>query len=319
LRKKIIEILFQETNNKKESDFINSFFYLHEIMLKIKGQKSIESAFHFVKFLCNHINNCNKLVCNCKLLKALNAKENISSNRESELFISNLLSILNYLFESAFIDYDFFKNLDLVLLLSEHYCYVKNNPIMAFSLIKTYLVKQKNKLSKFQIVYVHELAQKYSYHITSKVNIELEKELEQGKLNSLINRNKAIEFINALIILKITFTTKKFFMNYINIQINLIKYKSIFEESLSFQFDENNENISSVRTNFFEDEAKIEGFFHDINDTKNTERFISKNNLYKIIYLLSKELIYYTKIIKSLNLLENKSYIINGINQNKTK
>ena len=305
LKKKIIEILFQETNNKQESHFVNSFFYLHEIMLKIKGQKNIESAFYFIKFLCNHINNCSKLVCNCKLFKVLNVKENISSDEESNSkdFISKLLSILDYLFESAFIDYDFYNNLDLVLLLSEHYCYLKNNPIMAFSLIKTYLVKQKNKLSKFQIVSVHELAQKYSYHITSKVNIELEKELKQDKL---INRNKGIEFLNALVILKITFTTKKFFTNYINIQINLIKYKSIFEESLSFQFDENNENISSVRTNFFEDEAKIEGFFNDINDTKNNGRYINKNNLYNIIYLLSKELIYYTKIINSINLLENK-------------
>ena len=158
--------MFQETNNKQESHFVNSFFYLHEIMLKIKGQKNIESAFYFIKFLCNHINNCSKLVCNCKLFKVLNVKEYISLDEESNSkdFISKLLSILDYLFESAFIDYDFYNNLDLVLLLSEHYCYLKNNPIMAFSLIKTYLVKQKNKLSKFQIVSVHELAQKYSYH-----------------------------------------------------------------------------------------------------------------------------------------------------------
>ena len=307
LKKKITEILFQETNSKKERHFINSFFYFHEIMLKVKEQKNIESAFHLVKFLYNHINSCSKLVCNCKLLKALNIKEYISSNKESnsEDFISNLLTILNYLFESAFIDYEFYNNLDLVVLLSEHFCHLKNNPIMAFSIIKTYLVKQKNKLSKFQIVSVHEIAQKYSYYITSKVNNEIEKDLKKGKFSSIIDRNKALEFKNILIILKISFTTKKFFSNYIIILINLIKYKSIFEESLSFQFDENNENIISARTNFFEEETKIEGFFNDTLDSKNNGKINGKNNLYNIIYLLSKELTNYNKIIKSINLLQN--------------
>jgi len=292
LEKKISEILFQETNNKKQKHFVNGFFYLHEIMLKVKEQKNVESAFYFVKFLYNHhINSCSKLVCNCKLLKAINIEEYIRSDDKSnfEDYISNLIKILNYLFESAFIDYDFYNNLDLVLILSEHFCHLKNNPIMAFSLIKTYLAKQKNKLSKFQIVSVHELAQNYCYYITSKINEELEKELIKGKNISLINRNKEIEFKIILIISKITFTTKKFFINYITILIDLIKLKSIFEESLSFQFDENNENITSVRTNFFEDEAKIEGFFNDINDTKNKKYNLGRNNIYNIIYLLSKE------------------------------
>ena len=309
LKKKITEILFQETNNKKESNFINSFFYLHEIMLKVKEQKNIESVIYFVKFLYNHINNCSKLVCNCKLLKALNVKEYINSDEASNLedFISNLLTILNYLFESAFIDYDFYNNFDLVLLLSEHFCHLKNNPIMAFSMIKTYHVKQKNKLSKFENISVLEIAQKYSYYISSKVNNELDRDLKQGKFSSIINKNKAIEFKNTLIILKITFNTKIYFSNYIIILINLIKYKSIFEESLSFQFDENNEKITSARTNFFEDETKIDGFFNDLNGVKNNGKIYGRNNLYNIIYLLSKELIYYNKIIKSINLLENKS------------
>ena len=82
---------------------------------------------------------------------------------------------------------------------------------MAFSFIKTYILKQKNKLSKFQIVSLHELAQKYCYYINSKIYVELEKNLKQGKYTSLINRNKSLEFKNALIILKTTFDNKKIF------------------------------------------------------------------------------------------------------------
>lgn len=39
LESKIIEILFQEKNSKKGNDFVNAFYYLHQIMLKIKETK----------------------------------------------------------------------------------------------------------------------------------------------------------------------------------------------------------------------------------------------------------------------------------------
>ena len=74
---------------------------------------------------------------------------------------------------------------------------------------------------------------------------------------------------------------------------------------MSFQFDENNEYITSIKTNFFEDKTKIEGFFNDIYDVSNNEKINGKNNLYSVIYLLSKERIYYNRIIKSIKILEN--------------
>ena len=50
LESKITEILFQEKNMKKEKQFLNCFFYLHEIMIKIKEQNEVESAFFLIKF-----------------------------------------------------------------------------------------------------------------------------------------------------------------------------------------------------------------------------------------------------------------------------
>ena len=140
-KSKICEILFQEKNNIKEKYFINSFYYFHQIMLKIKIQKKIDQTFLLVKFLYNHINKCNKLGCNCKIFRLYLNKGN---NEELKDYTSKLLLILNYLFENAFIDYNFYKSYDLSIILAEHYCHLKNNPIIAFSIIATFMIKQKN-------------------------------------------------------------------------------------------------------------------------------------------------------------------------------
>ena len=41
LESKIIQILFEEKNSKNEKYFINSFYYFHQIMLKIKGKNKM--------------------------------------------------------------------------------------------------------------------------------------------------------------------------------------------------------------------------------------------------------------------------------------
>ena len=44
---------------------------------------------------------------------------------------------------------------------------MKNNPIMAFSLIKTLIQKKKKSFSKFQIINLYELEQKYIYYLSN--------------------------------------------------------------------------------------------------------------------------------------------------------
>ena len=84
LENSITTILFQEKKNIKTNYFINSFYYLNQIMLKIKQQKKVESALSLVRFLSKHINSCKKLGCNCKLFESFIENEDIEKKKDKE-------------------------------------------------------------------------------------------------------------------------------------------------------------------------------------------------------------------------------------------
>ena len=301
----IIKVLFQEKNNTYDKHFINSFYYLHYIMLKIKEQNKVESILLLVKFLNKHIERCNKLVCNCKLFNFLKEKESKNINDEKlKEFLSELLINLNYLFESSFIEYDFYNNYDIIILLSEHFCHLRNNPLMAFSLINTFILKQKSKFSKIQMVILYELCQKYIYYLSGKIMHEIEKEIKDNKIELLSNQKRENElksFYNNLIM---SYNSKKYINDYIDNEIKILKYRIIFEDSLEFKFDENFETITSVKINFFNQNTKIDNPYKG--SKKKNKNKVNKNsgNLNNIIYLLKKEQYYYINIINSINKMD---------------
>ena len=300
LESKISDILFDAKNEKKEEYLENSFYLLHEIMLVIKEKNLIDNAHALVKFLNKHINNCSKKNCSCLILKAYTDNGNINIINDGEYlqkYISQYLSILNYLFESAFVEKNFYNNYDLTIILAEHFCHLKNNPTMAFSIISTLILKQRDKLSKFQMVVLYELNQKYVYYISAKIKKDIENEIMQNKNELLTDKKREDIFKNYYHNLILSNKIKKIMINYIDNIIKILKYKNIFEESLSFQFDENNE-IISVKINFFEQNTKIENLNNKSNNKKHKEKIINYDtNLYIIIYLLKLEQIYFKEII----------------------
>jgi len=310
LESKITEILFQEKNNKKENQFLNCFFYLHEIMIKIKEQNKVESAFFLIKLLNKHINNCNKLACDCKLFDIFLKKNTIDLNKEElKDYLNDLINILNYLFECSFVEYDFYKNYDISVLLAEHFCHLRNNPTMSFSIITTLILKNPNEFSKFEMVVLYELSQKYIYYIIAKVKSDFEAEIENNKFDLLKNQLRQNEFVDYYYNLALSNKAKKLVANYIDNEMKILKYKIIFEESLSFQFDESNENILSVKINFFKQFINIDNLYNEYNNknvSKNKRNKEKKNssNLYNIIFLLNKEYIYYKKIIYSISQIQ---------------
>jgi len=303
----IIKILFQEKNNKSDSLFMNSFYYLHQLMIKIKEQNKIESLIVLVRFIKKHINICNKIVCNCKLfriLRKVKKNDKLKSEKLKE-FLSELLFNLNYLFENAFIECDIYNNYDLAILLAEHFCHLKDNPLMAFSIINTLVSKQRNKYSKFQMIILYELSQKYIYYITAKIMKEIEIEaIQNNKIELLFNKNKEEEFQKIYNNLKMSYIVKRHIINYIDNEIKILKYRIIFEDSLSFKFDENCEGIDSVKINFFNQSIKIENLYKDAYDKTKRKDKRKNSNLYYIIDLLKNEQFYYKKIIKSIKEIE---------------
>ena len=302
-KSKIIEILFQSKKNEKEYNFINSFLYLHEIMLKIKEDNDINSVYEIINFLNSHINICNKIGCNCKLLSNIIKKDIENKNKEiMKKYIFDLLNVLNYLFENPFIEYDYYNNYELAILLAEHFCNLKNNPIMSFSLIKSLIIKQKNKISKLQMIILYELLQKYIYYISANSKIEIEDIIINSK-NKLISHKPTeylfkIYFKNSKTAIKI----KTNITNYIDNHIKILKYKNIFEESIKFNFDETNEIVTCVKIQFFDTLSNIDNNFNQNNKkSKRIDKKIkNKGNLYKVIYLLKQEQLFYNSIIKCI-------------------
>ena len=320
LESKIAEILFQNKNNRKDKYYLNCFYYLHEIMLKIKEQNEVETAFFLIKFINKHIENCNKIICDCKIFDIYLKKIKYSLNKEElKDYLYEIINILNYLFECCFVENNFYNNYDLSVLLAEHFCHLRNNPTMSFSLITTLILKNRNKFSKFEMVMLYELSQKYIYYIIAKVKNDFEIEIENNKFDLLKDQLRQKEFIDYYYNLTLSNKAKKLISKYIENEITILKYKSIFEESLSFQLDENNENIQSVKIKFFDQSINIENFYNEFNNKgiKNNIRSKEKktrSNIYNIIFLLNMEYKYYRKILQSISQIQiNKDIPINMI------
>ena len=314
LESKILEILFQEKNRKKEKFFVNSFYHLHEIMFLIKEKDLIESAHALFQLLNKHIDNCHKINCNCKFFDAFEGKKfnNNETNIDDEpdIFMTEFLNILNYLFESTFIDNNFYNNYDLTIILAEHFCHLKDNPTMSFSLITSLILKKRNHFSFFEMANLYELSQKYIYYIKFNSEKNILAELYQNKMELLKNNMQEELFQSYYHNLIYSNKIKAVMNNYIDNIIKILTYKNIFEDSISYQLDESNENIISAKIKFFEQNNQIENLYNNYSHKKFENNKLSKtkndkiSNLYIIIYLLKKEKLFYKELINSVDKIE---------------
>ena len=314
LENQIINILFQEKNIKKKNNFTNAFLYLNRIMTQIKEKNNDNQNVVLINFLNFHIIKCNKPDCNCKLLSTILSKDtNENRNSKEKNYASHLLMILNYLYESSFIEYDYYNNYELTILLAEHYCHLVNNPTMSFSLILSLLMRQKNKLSKLKKIVLFELCEKYIYSIFSIIRVDNEQEQSLKDENLLMNKQKFEYFQNYFIILKESYYTKILMNQYINNLVKILKYKSIFEDTLSINYDEGNETITNIQINFFTLKSSIKSHFNDSKAKKKKSSYGKKrkqksentSNIYKVINILKKEQLLNKNIINSIKSIDS--------------
>ena len=110
---------------------------------------------------------------------------------------------------------------------------------------------------------MYELCEKYIYSIFSKFKNEDDdgQSLIDAKL--IINKQKFEYFHNYFIILKSSYYTKILMNQYINNMIKILKYKSIFEDTLTINYDEGNDMITNVQINFFNLNSNIKSNFND--------------------------------------------------------
>ncbi len=104
-------------------------------MFLIKENELIESAHALFQLLINIQKIAIKLICNCKFFDAFEGKKynnNESNDDGPEVFLTEFLTILNYLFESDFVEKNFYNNYELTIILAEHFCHLKDKPNNVF-------------------------------------------------------------------------------------------------------------------------------------------------------------------------------------------
>ena len=312
LESKIPEIMF-EKNEEKKKYFVNCFSYLHRLMIRMKDKKDINSIYLIVEVLSKHINKCNNNFCSCKLLESYIKKEkfNYEDIEKIKSYIGELLIILNHLFECAYIGYDYYTNIELTILLAEHFCHLRNNPTISFSLISSLIINQKNKISSYYMSILYDLNQKYAYYIYAFEKKEIEEEIKNSNKELLMNEEKRIYFKSYFYNLKMSSKINKFMNLYIDNRVKILKYRNVFEESVKINFDESNEYITSVKIKFFDISSEVEGILEkkeekeiNRNMRKRNRRYEKSSNLYKVINLLKHEKLNHKNILNSIKIFK---------------
>ena len=233
--------------NKEIEDTIvyEVFLFIYDMMKNIKNSKGDASSQNLLNIIFLHQAECHQMNCKCKIIQIIPYGENYEKN-----FIPNLIERSSFLVESAFVQIDYSNDYDLTLLLCEHYCYFKDNPIMAYSMVQTLLHFNYEQLKIKQLIQLYEVADKYIEVSLNMANIQLTKDLEAGNkagFNQIIKENRFKEVFFMLQKIK---KIKKIMYTYAQNEITMIKYKELIEESIKIHKDEETGEIKKITTSF---------------------------------------------------------------------
>ena len=233
--------------NKEIEDNIvyEVFLFIYDMMKNIKNSKGDASSQNLLNIIFLHQAECQQMNCKCKIIQIIPYGDNYEKN-----FIPNLIERSSFLVESAFVQIDYSNDYDLTLLLCEHYCYFKDNPIMAYSMVQTLLHFNYEKLKMMQLIQLYEVADKYIEVSLTMAELQLTKDLETGNkagFNQIIKENK---FKEAFFMLQKIKKIKKIMYTYAQNEITIIKYKELIEESIKIHKDEETGEIKKITTAF---------------------------------------------------------------------
>ena len=233
--------------NKEIEDYIvyEVFLFIYDMMKNIKNSKGDASSQNLLNIIFLHQAECHQMNCKCKIIQIIPYGENYEKN-----FIPNLIERSSFLVESSFVQIDYSNDYDLTLLLCEHYCYFKDNPIMAYSMVQTLLHFNYHRLSYMELIQLYEVADKYIEVSLNMAEIQLTKDLEAGNkagFNQILKENK---FKDVFFMLQKIKKIKKIMHTYAQNEITIIKYKELIEESIKIHKDEETGEIKKITTSF---------------------------------------------------------------------
>ena len=243
---KYAKIELFKINKEIENDLIYEvFLFVYDMMKNVKNSKGDASSQNLLNIVFLHQSECHQMNCKCKLIQMIPYGENYEKN-----FIPNLIERFSFLVESAFVQIDYSNDYDLTLLLCEHYCYFKNNPIMAYSMVQTLLHFNCEKLGLSELIQLYEVADKYIEVSLNMAELQLTKDIEMGNkagFNQLLKENKFKEIFFMLNKVK---KIQKIMYQYSKNEITMIKYKELMEESVKIHKDEETGEVRKITTTF---------------------------------------------------------------------
>ena len=239
--REIKKILFlKDSNNYSYDKSISSYIlYLKEII----DNNNNKIFIIIINYLYDHQKYCQNKFCGCKIIKL--ASYNISDLNKN---LNDFKQQINYYIETILIKFDFNYDFEFAYLLSEHFFKVKNNPIMAYSVLQTLLHNNYKNLSIKELLFIYGELNKYiNFSLKEKMN---KRSIQKFSYNikELIDENKEYElkqYFNFLIKIK---KSIKLMKTYSLSFTEIIKFKKNYENSVLINLDESDGEILSINS-----------------------------------------------------------------------
>ena len=231
-------LFLKDSNNYSYDKNISSYIlYLKEIM-----ENNYNKIFIImINFLSDHQKYCQNKFCGCKIIKL--ASYNLSDLNKN---LNDFKQQINHYIETILIKFDFNYDFEFAYLLSEHFFIVKNNPIMAYSVLQTLLHNNYKNLSIKELVFIYGELNKYiNFSLKDKMNKRNIKKFNNNK-KELMDENKEYElkqYFNFLIKIK---KSVKLMKDYSLSFTEIIKFKKNYENSVLINLDESEGEILSI-------------------------------------------------------------------------
>ena len=264
--------LFKVNKEIAKRKVYDCFVYIIEILKELKYNQKNNAKVKLLNHIFQHQNNCSLSNCKCKLIQIIPHGREYDKN-----YSENLIDRISFLIESTFIKMDFSENCELCLILSEHFFFFRDNPVMAYSFIQTLLIYNLNNLTISQLLNCYEVVQKY---IEAMINIKYRLQMLRRKPKSsedqfvhdnLLESNFKENFLVYEKIRKI----QEIMNNYCQVIVDIIKKRNIVEESVKFKKIEDTGEILSINFTYLT-EDKIEEIIKTLKYETNLYRDLNK-------------------------------------------
>ena len=237
-----IKELFKINKELTKNRVYDSFWYIMEILKKVKNNQKDTSTVMLLNSIFKHQNKCTSSVCKCKLIQIIPHGKQYDEN-----FTRNLIDRIGFLIESSFIQLDFSENCELALILSEHFFFFRDNPIMAYSFAQTLLIYNMDNFSIRNFLDSYEVSQKYIEAMTDlKYRIKTMRKNKKANEDKIAHDNLLeTNFKETFLIYEKIQKIQEIMSDYCQVIINVIKKRNIVEESVKFKkFEDTGEIIS---------------------------------------------------------------------------